>query len=254
VISFLGAFFNYGTRGAATDKAGQNTMEWLTGDNIWNEVVFDARLFQVWWHGGSEPVPWTPTHLWVWTPPKDAPQWKTIDLRELAEPHSVLFYNWNKPRDISVEKFFRFYAFSLIAGLLLLVGTVWVSVARAPNHTAMKIPWRGAVAGAAALGIVIAAGAWISHPKNPKLVVDKTEVLPGQAFNLKVAEMAGQKVVVRYSIDNRPPEEMTVALDANGSIHFEVSDVTRKGFYRMLDFRRQDDVFWVHSDAAITVK
>ena len=56
VISFLGAFFYYGARGKASDDARQNTMEWLTSDNVWNEVVFDARLFQVWWRGSSAPV------------------------------------------------------------------------------------------------------------------------------------------------------------------------------------------------------
>src|SRR5262249_39217673 len=57
MISFLGVFAYYGTRPFAAAAAAQNTMEWLAGDSIWNEVDFDARVFRVWWKGGNEPVP-----------------------------------------------------------------------------------------------------------------------------------------------------------------------------------------------------
>ena len=42
-ISFLGAFFYYGARGEAAQAAGQNTLEWFSGDAVWNEVAFDGR-------------------------------------------------------------------------------------------------------------------------------------------------------------------------------------------------------------------
>jgi multisubunit Na+/H+ antiporter MnhB subunit len=256
VISFLGAFFPYGTRGAATDKAGQNTMEWLTGDNVWNEIVFDARLFQVWWHGGTDAVPWTPTHLWVWTPPKDAPTWKTVDLRELAEPQGALFYYWNKPRAPSIEKLTRFYLFSLVTGLLLLAGTVWVSVARAPGRHPLNMRLvKAAVLGVGLLVAAVAVGISMSRPKTPTLVVDKSEVVAGrEAFTLKIAEMPNRKVIVRYSIDGGAPEEMGAALDAAGSVHFDVGADTRKGEYRLLAFKEQQDVFWVNSNVVIRVK
>ena len=65
-ISFLGAFFYYGARGEAAQAAGQNTLEWFSGDAVWNEVAFDGRLFHMWLKGGTEPVPWTPAHHWAW--------------------------------------------------------------------------------------------------------------------------------------------------------------------------------------------
>src|SRR5262249_44316103 len=62
VISFLGAFYYYGERGAAAAAVDQSVLEWLAGDSVWNEVLFDARLFAVWLKGGGDPVSWTPAH------------------------------------------------------------------------------------------------------------------------------------------------------------------------------------------------
>src|SRR5204863_7046279 len=96
-ISFLGAFFYYDSRLRAATAAGENTMEWLDGDTVWNEVAFNARLFSVWLKGGNEAVLWTPPHLWVWTPPPDAQPWKTINLREYADPQAFLLRHWKGP-------------------------------------------------------------------------------------------------------------------------------------------------------------
>ena len=37
-VAFLGAFFYYGNLVAAGAAAGQNTMEWMTGDHVWNPI------------------------------------------------------------------------------------------------------------------------------------------------------------------------------------------------------------------------
>ncbi len=42
---FLGAFYYYGELDFAMKSADQNAMEWINGDNGWNPILFDARLF-----------------------------------------------------------------------------------------------------------------------------------------------------------------------------------------------------------------
>jgi hypothetical protein len=52
MISFLGTF----TIAAMWDgqwKGPVKTRWWRGGDTVWNEVTFDAQLFQVWWSGGN---------------------------------------------------------------------------------------------------------------------------------------------------------------------------------------------------------
>jgi len=122
-ISFLGAFFYYGGRPGASEVAGQNTLEWLNGDSTWNEVIFDARLFRVWMKGGTEPVFWTPVHVWAWTPPKDAMTWKSVNLRNYTEPQSFLLNRWNLHLNPAELMIFRICLVSLIVGPLLLL---WV--------------------------------------------------------------------------------------------------------------------------------
>jgi hypothetical protein len=122
-ISFLGAFYYYGARGWAAEATGQNTLEWYTGDQVWNEVQFDALLFSVWLKGGTDPVLWTPEHYWAWAPPKDAPPWKTVNLREYADPQSFLLYYWNRPVKDSERVIFRICTIALLTGPLLLA---WV--------------------------------------------------------------------------------------------------------------------------------
>ena len=123
-ISFLGAFFYYGERPSASEDAGQNTMEWLAGDTTWNEVVFDARLFSVWVKGGTEPVFWTPVHVWAWTPPKDAIPWKSVNLRTYTVPQSFLLNRWNLQLNPIELMIFRICWISMIVGPLLLLWVV----------------------------------------------------------------------------------------------------------------------------------
>jgi hypothetical protein len=125
-LSSLGAFSYYGEFHSAMQAAGQNTMEWINGDTVWIEPIFEARLVRTWMHPGSEPVPWTATHVWVWEPPRDAPPgWKTINLREYATPQSALLQNWHTKLEGTNRTIFRLALLSLIAGPLLLIWTVW---------------------------------------------------------------------------------------------------------------------------------
>jgi len=135
--SFLGAFYYYGARGWAAANAGQNTLEWYAGDRVWNEISFDARLFSVWLKGGTEPVPWTPQHFWAWTAPADAPPWKTLNLRDYADPQSFLLYYWDKPLSGSDTVIFRICWISLFVGPLLLLW-VLIRTIRANTPTAVS--------------------------------------------------------------------------------------------------------------------
>ncbi len=126
VISFLGAFYYYGVRDVAMTDAGQNTLEWILGDSVWNTVQFHSKLFGVWVEGsGNEPVLWTPKHIWVWTPPPDAMAWKSINLRDYCEPQSFMVRFWHVPKQGVVARIFATYVSCLALGILLLA---WVGL------------------------------------------------------------------------------------------------------------------------------
>jgi len=124
-ISFLGAFYYYGKLDFAAKKTGQNTLEWITGDDDWNHILFNARLFRTWLSGATTPVPWPHEHTWVWTAPPNAQPWQTVDLREFCQPQSFMVRFWNVPKTGLVLKLFRGYVTSLVLGLLFLT---WAAV------------------------------------------------------------------------------------------------------------------------------
>ena len=127
-ISFLGTLYYYGVRHLATMQTGQNTAEWIVDDRTWNEVLFHARLFGIWLHGGTGPVLWTPSHVWMYEPPPDALPWKTIDLRAFSQPQSLLLQLWHAPKQGAVLRLFSLYCFSLLLGLSLLAWIVWKTI------------------------------------------------------------------------------------------------------------------------------
>ncbi|HEX4999635.1 MAG TPA: hypothetical protein VFY29_15515 [Terriglobia bacterium] len=133
VVSFLGAFYYYGGRGTATGDAIQNTMEAITQDPVWNEVEFSARAFQVWMTAGNDPAPWVPRHLWVWAPPPGAPpEPQALDLRKYSLPQSALLRFWNSDETGITRALTRFYAASLLVGLVALLIAV-VRTLREPD-------------------------------------------------------------------------------------------------------------------------
>ena len=139
-VSFLGAFYYYGLQDFAAKEAGQNTLEWLTGDADWNQVMFNARLFRVWREGGTAPVMWTPTHIWVWAPPVDAPSWKSIDLRQYSLPQSFMVRFWHVSKNGFVLVIFRMYVVSLVVGPLLLAWVVLRTIKHQPAADAGGLP------------------------------------------------------------------------------------------------------------------
>src|SRR5271166_1241724 len=125
-VSFLGAFYYYGVRDFAMQDAGQNVLEWITGDSVWNPIHFNAKLFRIWLlDPGNTPVVWTPSHIWVWSPPPDAPPWKSINLRDYCQPQSFMLRFWHVPKDGVVLGIFAIYVFLLVLGVLMLI---WVAL------------------------------------------------------------------------------------------------------------------------------
>jgi len=137
-VSFLGAFYYYGGRSWAATAAHQNTLEWFAGDSVWNEIRFDAQLFRIWLKGGTDPVLWTPAHVWAWKVPPDAEPWITLNLRDYADPQSFLLYYWKVPLEGSDRMMFRICFLSLIAGPLLLAWVIarTIKLTRGPRINA----------------------------------------------------------------------------------------------------------------------
>ena len=80
---------------------------------------------------------WTPAHQWWFTRPPDAPEWKSFDLRTVAQPQSILLRGWGSPKTDMVRVMWTGYLLCLIAGLGLLV-YVGVLAARAGPSTSAK--------------------------------------------------------------------------------------------------------------------
>jgi hypothetical protein len=135
-ISFLGAFYYYGLQDFAAARAGQNTIEWITGDTDWNHVTFNARLFRIWREGGTAPVLWTPKHTWVWRPPPGAQEWKSIDLRDFCRPQSFMVRFWTAPKPGVVLAVFRMYVTSFLLGLVFLT---WAVVRTLMEHRSASV-------------------------------------------------------------------------------------------------------------------
>lgn len=139
VISFLGAFYYYGILDFAMKESGQNTMEWINGDPVWNDIMFNARLFALWMEGGDAPVVWTPAHLWVWEPPAGAAPWGTVNLRPYSNPQAALLNLWKGPIDGPSLTLFRLFFVSLLAGPLLLIWTVLRTFKEGRNRALSKL-------------------------------------------------------------------------------------------------------------------
>jgi hypothetical protein len=135
-ISFLGAFYYYGQRLTAVYDGGQNTMEWLVGDPVWNEIHFNAGEFRLWLKG-CPPTRWTPAHNWVRESPAGPPPWKAIELRDYCQPQALLLREWHSHLDGMEATLFKVCAALLPLGLLSLIAVLYRTIREAPPS---KIP------------------------------------------------------------------------------------------------------------------
>lgn len=79
---------------------------------------------------------WSPKRTWVWTPPPDAPPWKSVNLRDYCQPQSFMLRSWHVPKSGVVLRIFVTYVFSLVLGTLLLA---WVVVRTVKDQRARHI-------------------------------------------------------------------------------------------------------------------
>ncbi|MGA2588347.1 MAG: hypothetical protein ABSH32_00390 [Bryobacteraceae bacterium] len=136
-VSFLGAIYYYGVLHFAAIRTSQNSAEQLVGDPVWNQVQFNARLFEVWLKHPPGRVPWTPTHLWMYKRPPDLPPDKSIDLREFAQPQAMLVRFWGVPRPRLVSIVCALLLACAILGPLLLTGAgylIWSQRVRSADE------------------------------------------------------------------------------------------------------------------------
>ena len=263
VVSFLGAFYNYGVHLAAGIAAGQNTIEWLTGDRVWNEVVFRSRLLRVWLSDGQDPVFWIPEHVWVWTPPEGAPMWRLIDLRDYAQPQALLLNDWTAPLGVRDRIVLTVCRLSLVVAIVLLgwvivktaresIGTLGGNLVKGGRH----VLWATVAGLLATVVTIVAMPVHVSAPPgSPELVLSKSEVVAGNdSYVLQIKAMPNEVVWICYSIDEQPPEVFSATLDSTGEVRFEVGADTRKGKYRFLAFSRKNSLHWMSSKGSITVR
>ena len=98
---------------------------------------------------------------------------------------------------------------------------------------------------------------WPQHAPQtpPELAVSKTEVVAGKdSYTLSIEQMPRATVSIRYSIDGSEPQIFSVRLNSRGAIRIDVPEETRKGVYRLLEFRSEESPVWTPSTAVITVK
>jgi hypothetical protein len=118
-ISFLGAFYYY-VLDFAAKKAGQNTLEWITGDYDWNHVQFNARLLRIWLSGHAGSLA-SFAHIGLVSSPERPAMG---DLGSGFLPNTVVYGAILERFQAGlVLKLFRMYVTSLVLGLVFLT---WV--------------------------------------------------------------------------------------------------------------------------------
>lgn len=124
-ISFLGAFFYYGTLHLTAIRSSQSTLEALQYDPNFNHIRFNLKLFELWLQGNHAPEGaaefWPPARRWWFEPPPDAPALKTVNLREVATPQPSLVRGWGIHRPMPYQIVWHVYLTCLLLGPLLLV-------------------------------------------------------------------------------------------------------------------------------------
>jgi hypothetical protein len=123
-VSFLGSMFFYGKLPSVATRSTPTSLQAYQGDPTWNHVVFNARLFRVWWRmrfaGASESVALPAPDSWDFIHPDRRPEWTSVDLRDVAVPQPMIlrpFSAHDPPRTV------RASVVLLLVGPLLLLFT-----------------------------------------------------------------------------------------------------------------------------------
>jgi hypothetical protein len=196
-VSLLGVLFVYGGPYDAAKAAGQNTLEAIQGDVVWNPIRFALRLLVVALHP-ARPHVWVASHYWWFAkPPGSAPE-PEIDLSKYAHFQSAVVAA-GQPPGVRV--------LLAVCGLggLLLVGLALREVRRGGVSRAARLAFP--IGGVLLLTILV--GAWAAaaqrtlrggfHQQAPEILV--TPELEADAR--RVAAFAGNENVM-LCITRRP--------------------------------------------------
>jgi hypothetical protein len=129
-VSALGAMYWYASLHHVAVLTGQNTLEWIHGDPVWNHIKFNARLLLV----GLKPdddgdVYWAPKHQWYFQAPKEAPKWIPVDLsvtrdqvgRRIAVPQSFIAQRSGQSETATEKIVMALMAAGFVVGVAILV-------------------------------------------------------------------------------------------------------------------------------------
>lgn len=139
-VSFLGAFFYYGSLHLAATQSIHPTIEAFQYEPEWNHIRFNAKLLQQWMHGSrprEEAAEWPPArHRWYpgsGESPIALPE-RTIKLQDYANPQPLLLRNWPTVRSASLEPFWYVCLNCLWLGPVLLI---WLArlISKADGHS-----------------------------------------------------------------------------------------------------------------------
>ncbi len=104
-VSLLGSLFPYTALHQAAMQSSQSTLEHIQHDLRWNHIRFNWRLLRLWVRGDSQTEMWPAPSRWWFAKPEDAPQEKSVDLREFAKPQPILAQNWRPTISVSYRAF-----------------------------------------------------------------------------------------------------------------------------------------------------
>jgi hypothetical protein len=79
-------------------------------------------------------------------------------------------------------------------------------------------------------------------------------IRPRDSFWIVITGARNMTAKIAYIVDKGPTQVFEVALDHQGQSRLDVSESTRKGFYRFVGFAIGGEYSWIRSDATITVE
>jgi hypothetical protein len=88
-----------------------------------------------------------------------------------------------------------------------------------------------------------------------KMSVSKHEVVAGKdSYILKIKNVSKSNVVLRFSFEGATEPEFVQMLDDNGEAQIDVPADVRKGSYRFIAYRKEDETLWHDIDVTVVVK
>jgi hypothetical protein len=82
----------------------------------------------------------------------------------------------------------------------------------------------------------------------------KRKSSPGEnSYILKIKNISKSNVVLRFSFDGVVEPEFVQMLDDNGEARIDVASNVRKGSYRFMAYRKEDETTWHNIDVTVAV-